>query len=104
MPHHRLLERRLDAGSLTARSSPDRAAASVVNDGHIRINGRRVNIVQANVLAELVTCPTIAELDHAEGTARVPGLNGGLILMHMEPNLVAWSSIRAGGSFRDRCS
>ena len=109
-----LLERRLDALVYRAKFVPTVfAARQFVNHGHIRVNGRRVNIpsfqvkvgdlieikeasrqmplvLEANALAER-DVPDYVEVDHAKGTAklsRVPGLSEVPYPTHMEPNLV----------------
>ena len=109
-----LLERRLDAVIYRAKFVPTVfAARQFVNHGHIRVNGRRVNIpsyqvkvgdlieikeasrqmnlvLEANALAER-DVPDYVEVDHAKGTAkltRVPGLSEVPYPTHMEPNLV----------------
>src|ERR1700685_4382673 len=84
-----------------------------VNHGHIKVNGRRVNIasyqvkvgdlveikessrqmalvLEANALAER-DVPDYIEVDHAKGTAkmtRIPSLSEVPYPTHMEPNLV----------------
>ena len=109
-----LLERRLDSVIYRAKFVPTVfAARQFVNHGHIRVNGRRVNIpsyqvkvgdlieikeasrqmplvLEANALAER-DVPDYVEVDHAKGTAkltRVPGLSEVPYPTHMEPNLV----------------
>ena len=109
-----LLERRLDAVIYRAKFVPTVfAARQFVNHGHIRVNGRRVNIpsyqvkvgdmieikessrqmplvLEANALAER-DVPDYVDVDHAKGTAkltRVPGLSEVPYPTHMEPNLV----------------
>jgi len=89
------------------------AARQFVNHGHIKVNGRRVNIASYQVkvgdvveikessrqlplvleaigLAER-DVPDYVEVDHAKGTAkmtRIPGLSEVPYPTHMEPNLV----------------
>ena len=89
------------------------AARQFVNHGHIKINGRRVNIasyqvkvgdvveikeasrqialvLEAAALAER-DVPDYVEVDRAKGTAklnRIPGLSEVPYPTHMEPNLV----------------
>ncbi len=89
------------------------AARQFINHGHIRVNGRRVNIasfqvkvgdvieikessrqlaivLEAAALAER-DVPDYFEVDHGKGTAkmtRVPGLSEVPYPTHMEPNLV----------------
>ena len=109
-----LLERRLDAVVYRAKFVPTVfAARQFVNHGHMRVNGRRVNIpsylvkvgdtievkecsrqlascIEATALAER-DVPDYLEVDHAKGTAqmtRVPGLSEVPYPTHMEPNLV----------------
>ena len=109
-----LLERRLDALIYRAKFVPTVfAARQFINHGHIKVNGRRVNIasyqvkvgdqveikessrqlplvLEANALAER-DVPDYVEVDHAKGTAkltRVPGLSEVPYPTHMEPNLV----------------
>ena len=109
-----LLERRLDAIVYRAKFVPTPfAARQFVNHGHIRVNGRRVNIasyqvkvgdlieikessrqlplvLEANALAER-DVPDYIEVDHAKGTAklsRIPSLSEVPYPTHMEPNLV----------------
>ncbi|MGC2785344.1 MAG: 30S ribosomal protein S4, partial [Roseiarcus sp.] len=109
-----LLERRLDTIIYRAKFVPTVfAARQFVNHGHIKVNGRRVNIpsyqvkvgdlieikessrqmplvMEANALAER-DVPDYVEVDHPKGTAkltRVPGLSEVPYPTHMEPNLV----------------
>ncbi len=109
-----LLERRLDAIVYRAKfAATVFAARQFVNHGHIRVNGRRVNIssylvkagdvvevkeasrelavvIEASQLAERDT-PEFYEVDHAKMTARlvrVPGPSEVPYPVHMEPNLV----------------
>ena len=109
-----LLERRLDTMIYRAKFVPTVfAARQFVNHGHIKVNGRRVNIasyqvkvgdlveikessrqmplvLEANALAER-DVPDYIEVDHAKGTARmtrIPGLAEVPYPTHMEPNLV----------------
>ena len=109
-----LLERRLDALVYRAKFVPTVfAARQFVNHGHVRVNGRRVNIpsyqvkvgdssrsrnprgswrsvLEAAALAER-DVPDYIEVDHAKGTAkmtRMPGLSEVPYPTHMEPNLV----------------
>ena len=109
-----LLERRLDAIVYRAKFVPTVfAARQFVNHGHVKVNGRRVNIasyqvkvgdlveikesskqltlvLEANGLAER-DVPDYVEVDHAKGTAkltRVPGLSEVPYPTRMEPNLV----------------
>ena len=89
------------------------AARQFVNHGHVRVNGRRVNIasyqvkvgdlveikesskqlalvLEADALAER-DVPDYVEVDHAKGTAkltRYPGLSEVPYPTRMEPNLV----------------
>ena len=89
------------------------AARQFVNHGHIKVNGKRVNIasyqvkvgdlveikessrqlplvLEANGLSER-DVPDYVEADHAKGTAkltRVPGLSEVPYPTHMEPSLV----------------
>src|SRR5205085_10011108 len=109
-----LLERRLDAVVYRAKFVPTVfASRQFVNHGHVKVNGRRVNIpsylvkpgdvievkdkskqmelvVVASQLAER-DVPDYIEADHAKMTARmtrVPGLGEVPYPVQMEPNLV----------------
>ena len=109
-----LLERRLDAVVYRAKFAPTPfAARQLVNHGHIRINGKRVNIasylvkpgdqielkesskqlasvLEATQLAER-DVPEFYEVDHSKMTckmARVPLPSEVPYPVHMEPNLV----------------
>jgi small subunit ribosomal protein S4 len=109
-----LLERRLDAVVYRAKFVPTIfAARQFVNHGHIKVNGRRVNIgsyllkvgdvvevkdaskqlalvIEATQLAER-DVPDYIDVDHSKMTARyvrVPGLNEVPYPVQMEPNLV----------------
>jgi small subunit ribosomal protein S4 len=109
-----LLERRLDAVVYRAKFvATVFAARQFVNHGHVRVNGRRVNIssyqvkvgdvievkdaskqlaivLEANQLAERET-PDYMEVDHKKMTAkftRVPGLAEVPYPVQMEPSLV----------------
>ena len=109
-----LLERRLDAVVYRAKFvATVFAARQFVNHGHVRVNGRRVNIssyqvkvgdvievkdaskqlaivLEANQLAERET-PDYMEVDHKKMTAkftRVPGLTEAPYPVQMEPSLV----------------
>ncbi|MDO9441784.1 MAG: 30S ribosomal protein S4, partial [Beijerinckiaceae bacterium] len=109
-----LLERRLDAVVYRAKFVPTPfAARQFVNHGHVKVNGRRVNIasflvkpgdvievkdaskqleivVVASQLAER-DVPDYIEVDHAKMTARVtrvPSLSEVPYPVQMEPNLV----------------
>ena len=89
------------------------AARQFVNHGHIKVNGRRVNIASYQVkvgdvveikesskqLASVLEAAALAErdvpdyieADHGKGTAkltRIPGLTEVPYPTHMEPNLV----------------
>ena len=109
-----LLERRLDAVIYRAKFVPTVfAARQFVNHGHIKVNGRRVNIASYQVkvgdiveikepsrqLAMVIESaglaerdvPDYIEVDRARGTAklnRIPGLSEVPYPTHMEPNLV----------------
>jgi len=109
-----LLERRLDALVYRAKFVPTVfAARQFINHGHIRVNGKRVNIAsyqvkvgdvveikessrQLPLVLEAISLaerdvPDYVEADHARGTAkltRVPGLSEVPYPTHMEPNLV----------------
>ena len=109
-----LLERRLDAVVYRAKFVPTVfAARQFVNHGHIRVNGRRVNIPsylvkpgdlieikdsskQAVTVLEAVglaerDVPEYYEVDHTKMTAklmRVPHATEVPYPVHMEPNLV----------------
>ena len=109
-----LLERRLDAVIYRAKFVPTPfAARQFVNHGHVKVNGRRVNIpsflvkpgdvielkdsskqleivLVATQLAER-DVPDYIEVDHTKMTARmsrVPGLSEVPYPVQMEPNLV----------------
>ena len=109
-----LLERRLDAVVYRSKFVPTPfAARQFVNHGHVKVNGRRVNIASylvkpgdvievkdkskqlevvlvASQLAER-DVPDYIEVDHAKMTARmtrVPGLGEVPYPVQMEPNLV----------------
>ena len=109
-----LLERRLDAVVYRAKFVPTVfAARQFINHGHVKVNGRRVNIpsymlkvgdvvevkdkskqlalvLEAGGLAER-DVPDYIEVDHSKMTAklaRVPGLNEVPYAVHMEPHLV----------------
>ncbi len=109
-----LLERRLDAVVYRAKFVPTVfAARQFINHGHIKVNGRRVNIpsymlkvgdvvevkdkskqlalvLEAGALAER-DVPDYIEVDHGKMTAklaRVPGLNEVPYPVQMEPHLV----------------
>jgi small subunit ribosomal protein S4 len=109
-----LLERRLDAVVYRAKFVPTVfAARQFVNHGHIKVNGRRVNIpsyrlkvgdvvevkessrqlplvLEATALAER-DVPDFLEVDHSKMTAkylRIPGLNEVPYPVMMEPHLV----------------
>ena len=109
-----LLERRLDAVVYRAKLVPTIfAARQFINHGHVKVNGRRVNIpsymmkvgdvvevkdkskqlalvLEATGLAER-DVPDYIEVDHSKMTAklaRVPGLNEVPYPVHMEPHLV----------------
>ena len=109
-----LLERRLDAVVYRAKFVPTVfAARQFVNHGHVKVNGRRVNIpsflVKAGDVVELKDAskqleivvvatqlaerdvPDYIEVDHTKMTARltrVPGLGEVPYPVQMEPNLV----------------
>ena len=109
-----LLERRLDAVVYRCKFVPTVfAARQFVNHGHVRVNGRRVNIPsyqvkvgdaievkdaskQMIVVLEAVQLaerdvPDYFDVDHSKMTAkmtRVPGLTEVPYPVHMEPNLV----------------
>jgi small subunit ribosomal protein S4 len=109
-----LLERRLDAVVYRAKFVPTVfAARQFISHGHVKVNGRRVNIpsymvkvgdvvevkdkskqlalvLEATGLAER-DVPDYIEVDHSKMTAklaRVPGLNDVPYPVHMEPHLV----------------
>jgi small subunit ribosomal protein S4 len=109
-----LLERRLDAVVYRAKFVPTVfAARQFVNHGHVKVNGRRVNIPSYQVKVgdlievkessrQLATVlesvglaerdvPDYIEADHSKMTAkmtRVPNLSEVPYPTHMEPNLV----------------
>ena len=109
-----LLERRLDAVVYRAKFVPTVfAARQFVNHGHIKVNGRRVNIASYQVkVGDLVEIkessrqlvivleaqglaerdvPDYYEVDHSKGVAkmtRVPGPTDVPYPVQMEPNLV----------------
>ena len=109
-----LLERRLDAAVYRAKFVPTVfAARQIINHGHIKVNGRRVNIpsyrlkagdvfevkeaskqlalvIEASQLAER-DVPEYIEADHSKMTAklaRIPAINEVPYPVHMEPHLV----------------
>ena len=109
-----LLERRLDAVVYRAKFVPTIfAARQFVNHGHVKVNGRRVNIpsyrvkegdvvsisdkardmalvIEAQGLAER-DVPEYIEADHSKGTAtfvRVPAMGDVPYPVQMEPHLV----------------
>lgn len=109
-----LLECRLDAVVYRAKFVPTVfSARQFINHGHVRVNGRRVNIpsyrvkigdvveireksrdlalvLEATQLAER-DVPDYIEVDHKKMTARltrIPGLSDVPYPVHMEPNLV----------------
>jgi len=109
-----LLERRLDAVVYRAKFvSTMFAARQFINHGHIKVNGKRVNIasykvkvgdvievkepskqlaivLEANQLAERDT-PDYLEVDHNKQTAkvtRIPGLSEVPFPVQMEPHLI----------------
>ena len=109
-----LLESRLDAIVYRAKFVPTVfAARQFVNHGHVRVNGKRVNIpsfrctpgdiisvkdasknmamvLEATQLAER-DVPDYVDVDHSKMTAtfvRIPGLAEIPYAVHMEPNLV----------------
>jgi len=109
-----LLERRLDAVVYRAKFVPTMfAARQFINHGHVKVNGRRVNIssarlkagdvvevkeksrqlalvLEANALAER-DVPDYLEVDHGKMTAklaRVPTLGEVPYPVQMEPHLV----------------
>jgi small subunit ribosomal protein S4 len=109
-----LLERRLDAVVYRAKFvATVFAARQFVNHGHVKVNGRRVNIpsyqvkvgdlievkeaskqlafvIEATTLAER-DVPDFLEVDHGKMTAkmtRIPSLSEVPYPTHMEPNLV----------------
>ena len=109
-----LLERRLDAAVYRAKFVPTVfAARQLINHGHIKVNGRRVNIpsyrlkagdvfevkdkskqlvlvLEAAQLAER-DVPEYIEADHGKMSAkfaRVPAINEVPYPVHMEPHLV----------------
>ncbi|HVX99126.1 MAG TPA: 30S ribosomal protein S4 [Pseudorhodoplanes sp.] len=109
-----LLERRLDAVVYRAKFVPTIfAARQFVNHGHVKVNGRRVNIpsykvkvgdvievkdaskqlalvIEATQLAER-DVPDYIEVDHSKMTAkyvRIPGLSDVPYPVQMEPHLV----------------
>ena len=108
------MERRLDAVIYRAKFVPTVfAARQFVNHGHLKVNGRRVNIASYQVkvgdlieikessrqLASVLEAAALAErdvpdyleVDHGKGTAkmtRVPGLSEVPYPTQMEPNQV----------------
>ncbi len=109
-----LLERRLDAIVYRAKFVPTPfAARQFVSHGHVKVNGRRVNIPsyrvrvgdvieisekgkQMPLLLEAIKSaerdvPDYVEADHSKMVAklaRIPGLSDVPYPVHMEPNLV----------------
>jgi small subunit ribosomal protein S4 len=109
-----LLERRLDSAVYRAKFVPTMfAARQFINHGHIKVNGRRVNIpsfrlkvgdlievkeasrqlatvLEANQLAER-DVPDFLEVDHSKMTAkfnRIPSLSEVPFPVMMEPHLI----------------
>ena len=109
-----LLERRLDAVVYRAKFVPTVfASRQFINHGHIKVNGRRVNIasyklkagdvvevkesskqltvvLEANQLAER-DVPDFLEVDHSKMTAkfaRIPALSDVPFAVQMEPHLI----------------
>ena len=109
-----LLERRLDAVVYRAKFVPTVfAARQFINHGHVKVNGRRVNIssfkvkvgdvvevkesskqltvvLEANQLAER-DVPDFLEVDHGKMTAkfaRIPALSDVPFAVQMEPHLI----------------
>jgi len=109
-----LLERRLDTVVYRAKFVPTMfAARQFINHGHVKVNGKRVNIasykvkvgdvievkdaskqlalvLEANQLPERDT-PDFLEVDHGKQTAkfvRVPGLSEVPFPVQMEPHLI----------------
>ncbi|MDE2018347.1 MAG: 30S ribosomal protein S4 [Hyphomicrobiales bacterium] len=109
-----LLEKRLDAVVYRAKFAPTPfAARQLVSHGHVKVNGRRVNVasflvkvgdaievkdktrelatyIEATGLAER-DVPDYVDVDHGKGTAklsRVPTLSEVPFPVKMEPNLV----------------
>ena len=109
-----LLERRLDTVVYRAKFVPTMfAARQFINHGHIKVNGKRVNIasykvkvgdvvevkeaskqlalvLEANQLPERDT-PDYLEVDHGKQTAkvvRIPGLSEVPFPVQMEPHLI----------------
>ena len=109
-----LLERRLDAAVYRAKFVPTVfAARQIINHGHIKVNGRRVNIpsyrlkagdvfevkesskqltvvLEANQLSER-DVPDYLEVDHSKMTAkyaRIPHLSDVPFAVQMEPHLI----------------
>lgn len=109
-----LLERRLDAIVYRAKFVPTPfAARQFISHGHIKVNGRRVNVASYRVkIGDLIEIkeaskqlvmvleasqsaerdvPDYLEVDHGKMTvkfSRVPGLTDVPYPVHMEPNLV----------------
>ncbi len=109
-----LLERRLDAVMYRAKfASTPFAARQLVNHGHVKVNGRRLNIASALVkegdVVELTAkatqmvpvlaaiqsperdVPDYLEVDHAKGTVkltRTPKLSDVPYPVQMNPNLI----------------
>jgi small subunit ribosomal protein S4 len=100
-----LLERRLDSVVYRAKFVPTIfAARQFINHGHVKVNGRRVNIASfqlrvgdaievkesSNQLAER-DVPDYLDVDHSKMTAkfiRVPGLSDVPFPVQMEPHLI----------------
>jgi len=94
-----LLERRLDAVVYRAKFVPTIfAARQFVNHGHVRVNGKKVNIASKQMAAILEATqlperdvPDYMDVDHSKLTAtftRTPGLSDVPYPVLMEPNLV----------------
>jgi small subunit ribosomal protein S4 len=109
-----LLERRLDSAVFRAKFAPTMfAARQFINHGHIKVNGRRVNISSYQLKVgdvievkesskQLVTVleaiqlaergvPDYIEADHSKMTAkfgRIPALSDVPFAVQMEPHLI----------------
>ena len=95
-----LLERRLDAVVYRAKFVPTIfAARQFVNHGHVRVNGKKVNIASYKQMAAILEAtqlperdvPDYMDVDHSKLTAtftRTPGLSDVPYPVLMEPNLV----------------
>src|ERR1019366_6798197 len=85
-----LLERRLDTVIYRAKFVATMfAARQFINHGHVKVNGRRVNIASYKV--KVGDVPDFLEVDHSRMTAkftRIPHLSDVPFAVQMEPHLI----------------